>query len=75
MVVLSKIYFFRYSYLRSWHGIFTLYGHLSKSIAKLGQFIDKNGLLGAAGMTGRVTGPHLHWGVKVHGKWVDGNPS
>ena len=75
MVVLSKNLFFSGNTVILDHGmgIFTLYGHLSKSIAKLGQFIDKNGLLGAAGMTGRVTGPHLHWGVKVHGKWVDGN--
>ena len=75
MVVLSKNLFFSGNTVILDHGmgIFTLYGHLSKSIAKVGQFITKNGLLGAAGMTGRVTGPHLHWGVKVHGKWVDGD--
>ncbi len=28
--------------------------------------------LGLVGKTGRVTGPHLHWGVKVDGLWVDG---
>jgi len=75
MVVLSKNLFFSGNTVILDHGmgIFTLYGHLSKSIAKVGQLVGKNDLLGAAGMTGRVTGPHLHWGVKVHGKWIDGN--
>ena len=74
-VVLSKSLFFSGNTVILDHGmgIFTLYGHLSKSIAKVGQVLDKNALLGAAGMTGRVTGPHLHWGVKVHGEWVDGH--
>ena len=75
LVVLSKNLFFSGNTVILDHGmgIFTLYGHLSKSIAKVGQLVGKNDLLGAAGMTGRVTGPHLHWGVKVHGKWIDGN--
>ena len=75
MVVLSKNLFFSGNTVILDHGmgVFTLYGHLSKSIAKVGQLIGKNELLGAAGMTGRVTGPHLHWGVKVHGQWVDGD--
>jgi murein DD-endopeptidase MepM/ murein hydrolase activator NlpD len=54
-------------------GIFTVYAHLSKLIADEGEFLPKNVLLGHAGKTGRVTGPHLHWGVKVHGNWIDGH--
>jgi len=74
-VVLSKNLFFSGNTVILDHGmgIFTTYGHLSKTIAKVGQVVGKNALLGAAGKTGRVTGPHLHWGVKVHGQWVDGN--
>ncbi|MCB9091897.1 MAG: M23 family metallopeptidase [Halobacteriovoraceae bacterium] len=53
-------------------GIFTMYGHLSEISAKVGTVVSKGEILGKAGMTGRVTGPHLHWGVKVHGNWIDG---
>jgi murein DD-endopeptidase MepM/ murein hydrolase activator NlpD len=73
-VVLSKNLFFSGKTVIVDHGmgIFTLYGHLSKMFSKKGENIPKSGLIGAAGMTGRVTGPHLHWGVKVNGNWVDG---
>tara|TARA_B100000925_G_C22004408_1_gene472889 strand:- start:122 stop:961 length:840 start_codon:yes stop_codon:yes gene_type:complete len=54
-------------------GIFTLYGHLNKIDVEKGQFVKKFQILGKAGKTGRVTGPHLHWGVKVNGHWVDGD--
>ncbi|TDJ06864.1 MAG: M23 family metallopeptidase [Deltaproteobacteria bacterium] len=54
-------------------GVFTMYGHLSKISVKVGEHVTNDRVVGLSGMTGRVTGPHLHWGVKVHGHWVDGN--
>jgi murein DD-endopeptidase MepM/ murein hydrolase activator NlpD len=56
------------------HGmdIFTVYGHLSKTLVKDGQLIKKGELIGLSGDTGRVSGPHLHWGVKVQGQYIDG---
>jgi murein DD-endopeptidase MepM/ murein hydrolase activator NlpD len=54
-------------------GIFTLYGHLSKILVNKGDIVERLEILGQAGKTGRVTGPHLHWGVKVNGHWVDGD--
>lgn len=53
-------------------GIFTLYAHLSKIIVNKGDMITKGDIVGLAGKTGRVSGPHLHWGVKIGGKSVDG---
>ena len=53
-------------------GIFTTYGHLSRLIAKAGDVVRQEQVIGLAGSTGRVTGPHLHWGLKIHDKWVDG---
>ena len=53
-------------------GIFTLYGHLNKLTVSENQTVNKGDIVGHAGKTGRVTGPHLHWGVKVNGHWVDG---
>lgn len=54
-------------------GIFTIYGHLSKMQAVEGEFVPKGALIGLSGVSGRVTGPHLHWGVKVNGEFIDGH--
>ncbi len=48
------------------YGVFTIYAHLSKLRVKEGQKVKASQLLGLAGMTGRVSGPHLHWGAVVH---------
>jgi murein DD-endopeptidase MepM/ murein hydrolase activator NlpD len=48
-------------------GIFTIYAHLSKIKVAAGQRIEKGQLIGLTGATGRVSGPHLHWGVKING--------
>ena len=37
----------------------------------LGQTIPAGTRIGRVGMTGRTTGPHLHWGLKYAGQWVD----
>lgn len=56
------------------HGlnIFSLYGHLSKIKAQVGDIVNQGDIVGLAGMTGRVSGPHLHWGIKINGHNVDG---
>ena len=58
------------------HGmnIFTMYCHLSETRAEQGEILSKGQILGLAGATGRVTGPHLHWGVKVNYQWISGLP-
>jgi murein DD-endopeptidase MepM/ murein hydrolase activator NlpD len=55
------------------HGtnIFTIYAHLSKIKVAAGQRIEKGQLIGLTGATGRVSGPHLHWGVKINGVAVN----
>jgi murein DD-endopeptidase MepM/ murein hydrolase activator NlpD len=46
-------------------GIYTFYGHLSQIDAKVGDTVETGAVLGKVGATGRVTGPHLHWGLTV----------
>ncbi len=55
------------------HGLqfYTQYMHLSKIDVKVGERVKKGQRLGLSGATGRVTGPHLHLGVRWQGEYVD----
>lgn len=52
-------------------GIFTQYYHLSKLNVKQGDFVKKGQILGLSGNSGRVSGPHLHFGVMVNANSID----
>lgn len=52
-------------------GLNSVYLHLSKKDVKDGDSVKKGDKIGEIGSTGRVTGPHLHWGVQWYNKRVD----
>ncbi len=52
-------------------GLITAYFHFSKFLVKAGQDVRRGELLGLVGKTGRVTGPHLHFGAHIGTLWVN----
>jgi murein DD-endopeptidase MepM/ murein hydrolase activator NlpD len=53
------------------NGLTTRYGHLSEVLVEEGQQVKANEIVGRLGSTGRSTGPHLHYEVRVDGEPVD----
>jgi murein DD-endopeptidase MepM/ murein hydrolase activator NlpD len=53
-------------------GVYTLYAHMESLSVAEGDAVEKGALLGKVGATGRVTGPHLHWGLTVNQARVNG---
>ncbi len=57
--------------IRHANGLTTKYAHMSKILVKKGQMVEPGTVLGKVGSTGRSTGPHLHYEVRVNGKAAD----
>jgi len=47
-------------------GVYTFYGHMTSMSVNVGDVVSAGAILGRVGATGRVTGPHLHWGLTVN---------
>ncbi|WP_227687294.1 M23 family metallopeptidase [Spirosoma arboris] len=58
-------------YIGHGNGLISEYFHLKSSLVKTNQTVTKGQKIGLVGETGRVTGPHLHFGVRWHGACIN----
>jgi len=70
---------YRYGYgisieIQHKNGMTTRYAHMNKAVAKKGDVVSKDDLIGLMGSSGRSTGPHLHFEVLYDGKKTDPTP-
>jgi murein DD-endopeptidase MepM/ murein hydrolase activator NlpD len=72
-VVLAKDLFYSGNavFIDHGFGLYTTYLHLSAIDVAVGELVERGQRIGLAGATGRVTGPHLHWGVRLLDARVD----
>jgi len=60
--------------IRHPNGLMTRYAHLSRIYVRAGQSLDAGETLGGLGSTGRSTGPHLHFEVRINDRAIDPRP-
>ncbi len=74
-VILTGDFFFNGNsvFLDHGQGLITMYCHMDTIAVEIGDIVNKGKQIGTIGMTGRVTGPHLHWSVSMNDARIDPN--
>lgn len=67
----GKMYFGNMVVIDHGHGRVTRFGHLKKLLVKQGQQVKRGDVIGLLGNTGRSTGPHVHYEVRINGTPVN----
>lgn len=69
--VLGNAVFGNYVAIKHSNGMTSFYAHLSKFIVTKGQVVQGGEIIGYVGQTGQVTGPHLHFEIRINGRASD----
>ena len=75
MIAESHYSYGKYVVINHNNGYMTVYAHMSRIAAKVGQTVAKGDVIGYVGCTGSCTGPHVHYEVWKGSKWNHINPS
>lgn len=71
VLVMNRFYLGNVIYIDHGRGAYTYYSHLNNFLVKEGQKVEKGQVIGQSGKTGRITGPHLHYAVRLYNQTVD----
>lgn len=71
VLVMDRFYLGKVIYIDHGRGTYTYYSHLSKFLVKEGDVVKKGQIIAKSGKTGRITGPHLHYAVRLYNTTVD----
>lgn len=71
VLTMNRFYLGNVIYIDHGRGAYTYYSHLSKILVKEGDIVKKGQLIAKSGKTGRITGPHLHYAVRLYNTTVD----
>lgn len=71
VLTMDRFYLGNVIYIDHGRGAYTYYSHLSKILVKEGDRVKKGQLIANSGKTGRITGPHLHYAVRLYNTTVD----
>ncbi|MDB2405577.1 M23 family metallopeptidase [Arcobacteraceae bacterium] len=70
-LVMKRFYLGNVVYIDHGRGAYTYYSHMDSIGVQQGQKISKGDIIGKSGKTGRITGPHLHYAVRLYNTTVD----
>jgi len=71
VLTMDRFYLGNVIYINHGRGAYTYYSHLSKILVNKGDIVKKGQLIAKSGKTGRITGPHLHYAIRLYNTTVD----